>query len=582
MRVAHAVVAAVVVSCAMTARPSGADAAPTDVFGVIGGTLIGAPTDVAQSPDGTHLYVVSATNDSISVFARDASTGTLSFVEAEQHGLGGVTLDSPRSLVVSPDGRHVYVSTQEAVPFSPSGYTIFARDDVTGELSFVSAFSPFSFGHGHSRGVAISPDGVHVYTTAVSAPDSVRRNVRNPVTGELTFASNEAIGEVAEGIAISPDGAHFYVIGATGGVGVMLFSRHPATGALTFVESYPDAVMAGGTSYVPLSLDFGPGGAQVYVAYRGPSLVGTPNVGAVAVFQRNTSTGALTRTQVDFEPVRGVAGLPSGHFEGVSGHEPWVAASPDGRYVFVRAVDAQGVGRITQLERDPSTGHLLPVRSRRDVDGFMGRAVVSPDGRHVYATDVNGVTVLGFTASCPPAPRLDCRPPSAARGAKIVLKRGTTPARDSLVWLVTRGDVGAAELGDPLATSDHAFCLYDGGGGLALGALVPAGGICFAMSGAPRPCWEERTPPHRLRYGDAHVGFGATPDGIVSIVLREGAAGLGRLDVRGRGIRLEPPVLPLALPVEVQFSNLETGACWSAVYGTQNANTLTKFVALSD
>jgi hypothetical protein len=75
------------------------------------GTDLDFVVDVAESPDGRHVYAVGILDDAIAVFSRNATTGTLSFVEMQKDGVGGVDgLDAAISVTVSPDGKYVYAA----------------------------------------------------------------------------------------------------------------------------------------------------------------------------------------------------------------------------------------------------------------------------------------------------------------------------------------------------------------------------------------------------------------------------------------------------------------------------------------
>jgi 6-phosphogluconolactonase (cycloisomerase 2 family) len=94
--------------------------------------LFGARS-AAVSPDGAHVYVASGLRDSLAVFARDPADGRLAFVEGHRDGVEGVDgLADARQVVVSPDGAHVYVASA-----GDPGVAVFARDPATGQLAFV-------------------------------------------------------------------------------------------------------------------------------------------------------------------------------------------------------------------------------------------------------------------------------------------------------------------------------------------------------------------------------------------------------------------------------------------------------------
>jgi 6-phosphogluconolactonase (cycloisomerase 2 family) len=70
-----------------------------------------------------------------------------------------------------------------------------------------------------ARGVAVSPDGAHVYVTG-RIDDAVATFARDPATGALSFVEldKDGMGGVdglddASLAAASPDGAHLYVAG---------------------------------------------------------------------------------------------------------------------------------------------------------------------------------------------------------------------------------------------------------------------------------------------------------------------------------------------------------------------------------
>src|SRR5262249_5877291 len=118
---------------------------------------------VAVSGDGKHVYACGFGN-AVVVFARNAATGALTWVESEHEGVGGVTgIAFCGSLALSPDGQHVY-----AIGSIDKALAVFDRDPATGALTFVEADvrAPELF---PVNTVAESPDGVNLYATAGDA-----------------------------------------------------------------------------------------------------------------------------------------------------------------------------------------------------------------------------------------------------------------------------------------------------------------------------------------------------------------------------------------------------------------------------
>ena len=65
---------------------------------------------LAISNDGSYLYITSSTDHSLSWFARDASSGSLSFRGILKDSINGVEgLRSASGVIISPDGNHAYV-----------------------------------------------------------------------------------------------------------------------------------------------------------------------------------------------------------------------------------------------------------------------------------------------------------------------------------------------------------------------------------------------------------------------------------------------------------------------------------------
>src|SRR5205085_1368385 len=119
---------------------------------------------IALSPDGANLYLTGYGSDQLEVLKRDASNGRLTFVEKHTNGQLGVDgLNGVFRVTVSPDGAFVYTAS-----FDDSALTVFARDQSTGKLTFVTTYKQ---GVGGIDGltwatsVTISPDGKRLFAT---------------------------------------------------------------------------------------------------------------------------------------------------------------------------------------------------------------------------------------------------------------------------------------------------------------------------------------------------------------------------------------------------------------------------------
>ena len=344
--------------------------------------LWGAGT-VVVSPDGGHIYVASFLDDALAVFSRDPSSGTLTFVEAIKDTDPGIDgLDAARSVAVSPDGKHVYAAANE-----DSAVAVFSRNPSSGALTFVEAIKdtdPGVDGLGGAFGVAVSPDGDHVYV-ASDADDAVAVFGRNTSSGVLTFVQmlKDEVGGVdglngARTVTLSPDGSHVYVAAASDDA-VAAFSRNASSGELTFIGAHHDSDSGVDGLNGAWSVTVGPDGGHVYVAaYTGDT---------VAVFSRNPSSGALTFVEAVKDTDPGVDGL-----DGAMS----VAISPGaGSHVYVAG---RNDGAVGIFNRDATSGALTFSEVRQDARGLNGPGglAVSPDGSHVYATGNNNDALVVF------------------------------------------------------------------------------------------------------------------------------------------------------------------------------------------
>ena len=118
---------------------------------------------VAVSPDGKQIYTLGKGNDNaIAVFQQDLQTGVLGFVEVHRNGVAGVIgLNGVEDLAISPRGDYVYV-----VSSTDNTIAAFRRDPTTGRLTFVDRRIDGingADGLASARAVAVSPSGAHIY-----------------------------------------------------------------------------------------------------------------------------------------------------------------------------------------------------------------------------------------------------------------------------------------------------------------------------------------------------------------------------------------------------------------------------------
>ncbi len=197
--------------------------------GVDGMDGLAGATAIALSPDGAHLYVASQVDDAVAVFARDAETGALTFVEDQRDGVDGVNgLDVAVDVAVSADGASVYV-----VGLVDNGLAGFQRDDSTGALSF----QHFVGAGRATRSVEIAADGTRVFAASQYDGGVVVLD-RDPATGILSFHEfscffNAPCEAGSFATAVRPDGSLLYLVSLAG------------ESLTTFAIPEPDATIAG-------------------------------------------------------------------------------------------------------------------------------------------------------------------------------------------------------------------------------------------------------------------------------------------------------------------------------------------------
>jgi 6-phosphogluconolactonase (cycloisomerase 2 family) len=366
-----------------------AEAASDDTFSIVEG--LGRPSVVVVSPDGKNVYVTAAGSESVVVFSREPDTGRLTFLESHVNGVDGVLgLKTPIGLAISPDGQHVYATGGEVLAMA-----IFSRNPDTGALTFVEAVDVFgSLGDIDSTyAVAVSPDNSSVYVTGTdnSRTDSaIAVYSRNPDSGQLALV--EMLQNGVKGIdglrdltwiTVSPDNRNVYAVNIWHTM--VVFSRDPGTSALTFAQVLEDDVDVVNNGLLGVhQVLVSPDNQHVYVtSRRGDS---------VTVFSRDLNTGTLTFA----DQLRGKIGNTASNLDGAHG----LAISPDGQHVYIAS---DNIDMLLGLSRDPQAGTLALIEEFVDdtagVDGLENgwSVAVSPDGLNVYVAGFDDDSLAVFT-----------------------------------------------------------------------------------------------------------------------------------------------------------------------------------------
>ncbi|ALG68758.1 beta-propeller fold lactonase family protein [Beggiatoa leptomitoformis] len=331
---------------------------------------------VTVSPDGKHVYVSSFGSNAVNIFTRDAvNAGQLTYVSSAINGTNGVTgLGGASNASVTPDGKHLYVAS-----FTDSSLAVFSRDASSGVLSFITSYS------GLSGAFDVKTTDSYVYVANVN-DDSITVFSRDATTGKLTVVETQRTGllDGVVGLTLTTDGKQLLAAASVSN-SINVYNRDISTGALTLLQTLTNNTNGvtglNGVSGLSVTTD----GKFAY------AVSGTDN--AVVTFSRNLETGILSFVQVLRDGVDGLDGL-GGAFA--------VLASPDGNYVYVTATSDNA---ITVFVRNLSTGALTLLDSLVDgvetVDGLAGARglALSTGGANVYVTGFNDNAVSTFRIS---------------------------------------------------------------------------------------------------------------------------------------------------------------------------------------
>jgi 6-phosphogluconolactonase (cycloisomerase 2 family) len=408
-----------------------------------GGRMPSAQSDsahaIAITPDGSFLFVAGSQQAVVSVFSRDAATGSLTEVSGQNGCVsangtdanGGPTCSTfgplalPQSLALSPDGKFLYVGGNAAV-----GLTIFSVG-ATGTLT------------------PLAPSDGCISATATAGCTVAR------------YANN------LYDLALSPDGHTLYGANIDDGV-VVAFARNPGTGNVTQIAglggcvidsaSLPgpgDPCTVGHGLSVLVSVEVSPDGKLVTVGnFRTGGPTPTGNDG-IAVLHRNPATGELSQSD-------GAAGcVNQGPTDGcgtsrTTGDVYRTLFSSDGRTLFAAAYadgtpqnsgisvfDVAADGTLTQRAGAlgcfsdtgfDSTGTAGGCATARGVNGPVGLAL-SSDGASLYESAYVDGGVAAFRAEVVPA----CANATAstALGTAVAVPVSCTDANGDTVTLAT-------------------------------------------------------------------------------------------------------------------------------------------------
>lgn len=550
----------------------------------VDGTAVDGATAVVVSPDGNNLYAVSRVSGALSVFDRDSSgllTQKAGTAGCHADSLGACTpslgLAGVNAVAISPDGKNVY-----ATAGAGDSLVVFDRNLATGALTQKAGAAGCISNSGGGgcadantmagpSSVTVSADGTSAYVAAQGSSSIVVFD-RNTTTGVLTQKAGTAgcisetgsAGACTDGkgldgalaVTASPDGKNAYVAAVTSDA-VAIFDRNVATGALTQKAGTAGCVSETGTAGTcadGVALDTA-SGVDVPVDGKSAQVV-SQGSGAIAVFDRNASTGALTQKAGTAGCISetGTAGACVDG-KGLAGATS-VTASADGSTTYVASSSSSGVAAFS---RDGSTGVLTQLAGTEGcvtdngsggacVDGtaLVGATgvAVSADNKSAYVASFTSDAVAVFDRDLPPETTIDSGPSGSISTRTPTFAFSSNEGGVSFQCRIDGGSFsfcsgpGATHTPDPLSDGPHTFEVR----------AVDSGGASDATPAARSFSIEATAPETSISSGPGAVTGDATPtfgfaadDGGVNFQCRMDSGPFGPCS--GPGATHTPPTL---------------------------------------
>jgi len=305
------------------------------------------PVSAIVSNDGKHIYVLALKGMAISWFDRNETTGAITYKGHLKEGIDSIQgLSQAYFLKMSPDGKQVYVTSQESM----SGkFSWFNRDLNSGALTYKGTITDGENGINSiagARSIEITYSCKYIYVVAEFS-NSISWFERDLLTDSLTYKGcvingvNGLTGLVgAYDIDLNKTEDRLY-LGARGDKTVCYFDRDTITGHLIFKDSFKDGEDAADKLDGACGALISPDEKHIYVTSVWDN--------AVTFFKRDSTNGDLRFTGciVEGQDTSAILESPSA-----------ISISPDGNIVYVTSSMVYDV--LNWLTRNPSTGLLYP------------------------------------------------------------------------------------------------------------------------------------------------------------------------------------------------------------------------------
>ena len=256
--------------------------------GVVGGADVTSVLVTCTTDASRFAFVVNTGSNTVSTYAIALGTGVLSPTVGSPFTVG----TSPQDIVITPSGKHAYVSSHIGTAGMVAAYAVDAQTGALSEL----AITPAAIAGLPNQ--ASDPAGKFLY---VGGENSVYGYTIDDSTGALTsiagspFSGTPAPAGVAA-LRVHPSGNFLYVAN-TGGHNVLGYSINASSGALTQLSGSPFTIVANPAPTVqPVAIAFDPTGNFAYVIADSTiySYSVDPGTGALTAIAGSSSGAAGT------------------------------------------------------------------------------------------------------------------------------------------------------------------------------------------------------------------------------------------------------------------------------------------------
>ncbi|HET9049418.1 MAG TPA: beta-propeller fold lactonase family protein [Chiayiivirga sp.] len=382
------------------------------VYGNAAGTRLTGSVRLALAPDGEHLIGVNGSNNSLFSMRRNTITGDLSggnsaWADVEywltRNGVTGsikaIGVDAPTAVLVTPDNRHVLVSSGSVTgPIGP--LTVLSRRAPEPQLGFIEqdrqsdAILGTQSTIDHMTGpadVVSRGDLVYVLSKQDESINLFRRRLSNVGVqdddgGHLSFVARWTNGEGGitgmvkpDRVLISPDGNSLFVSSVEANA-LAVFRRDPLTGLLTYARNFTSSNNPGLTGARGMAMNRG--GTHLYVAGSFSS--------SIAIFSHDPNNADRLVS------VGTVAGGQGG-VTGLNGIRDLVMAGDDASAQLIGVADA--AHSVVVFDRQ-SNGQLDFVQSlvlggsQRPMALALSPDINGSDNAHVYVAEQNNNSLI--------------------------------------------------------------------------------------------------------------------------------------------------------------------------------------------